>query len=194
MIPILLLFGCSMLLCGCSMQNPTQMALKVREVYANIETIDAETTVFMDLGERTQTYRLSWTYDASSGSKVTVIEPDTISGISITTTDNALTFEYDDAVLVVPVSDGLSMQSPLEALPSTLRDYSNGVYTECSREKIDDEDVFSITYEDSEKGKTHRVWFRYDSLTPIISEIYLDGRMTMRISYDMFESRGTINE
>ncbi len=187
MIPILLL-------CGCGMNDPTNTALQIRELYSTVENIDAETTVFMDLGERTQSFRLSWVYDGEAGSKVTVIEPESVSGISITTSDGALTFEYDSAVLVVPVSDGLSMQSPIEELPRVLRDFSDGVYTECSWETLDDEDVVAVTYEDSEHGRIHRVWFRRESLTPVISEIYLESRMAMRITYDKMEIRGKLDE
>ena len=181
-----MLFICLLLsLFGCA--DKAQQAEKQWEIRWQIaERFSCAVTARVVLSDQVQDYVLDWRYE-NPVSRVTIVEPEALSGISITgTPSGGLEFSYNTVTLAVD-PDALVI-SPLEALNEMLADWRGGVPESYGFSLCGEENALALDFEHARGAVSfsQRVWFAPDTKQPILAEAYQDGKLICTFTFDNF--------
>lgn len=178
-IPLLLVL---VLLTGCSGQGAEldrAMALRAKMLAQSV-TFDAVITA--DYGDKLYTFRAACEADAKGAVRFTVVEPETIAGITGQISDAGGKLTFDEAVLSFPLlaDDQLSPVAAPWVLIRTLR---SGYLTSCAAEG----GSLRLAVDDSyEEDALHLdIWLNENDL-PSRCEILWQGRRILSVSVENF--------
>lgn len=122
-----------LLLCGCRQNSdPIEIAVNLRESVLTADSITFQSIITADYGDVIYTFSLDCTDNKSEKLTFTVIEPESIAGITgiITNQQNALTF--DDKILAFPsLIDG--QLSPVMAPYIFIKALHSGYISACGK-------------------------------------------------------------
>ena len=174
------------LLPACAAGSNQTLLSEITDRYASTEEFTSRVSVTVELPSRTTNYVIDWQY-AAGISTMTVVEPESIAGITAETEDDGLTFRYADAVLVVDSSgEGVS---PLEALPELYFGWSGGLVKDCVREDWQEQETLAVTYSQTRGTREYmqRVWFDPMRLTPLYAELYEGETLALSCEFLTFQ-------
>ena len=174
-----------LLLAGCGAGDQEAFLEEIRLRYTPDSAFTAKTAVRVEQPDRAADYVIDWSYDRGV-SRLTVAEPEEIAGITVETSDQGLSFLYEDAVLTVDPAG--AVLSPLEALPELLFGWSGGIVEDACRDTWEGAEAMAVSYSMERGGRTlhQRVWFDRGRYTPLYAEVYQDDRLTMRCTFLTF--------
>ncbi|MGN1014794.1 MAG: hypothetical protein ACI4PM_05500 [Butyricicoccus sp.] len=138
------------LLCGCSaVKDPQALADSIQQGYASASVIETDALIQADSGSERTEYKLHIRYEGGDAphAEVTVLEPESIAGVTAVYDADSGTLTYEDMALetLLPDHDGLT---PADAVPALLHSLSTAqpqsVWTE-------DEYVIAQYREDTEE-------------------------------------------
>lgn len=179
---IAILFLAILLLCGCtgdSGQMDRAVALRAKIQQKEV-TFDAQITA--DYGDKVYQFSMQCHADTLGNLQFTVIEPETIAGISGTVSKSSGKMTFDDQVLGFDIlADGLI--SPVSGPWVLLETLRSGYLTSCS----DEGELLRVTIDDSyEENALHlEIWLGSDDL-PQQCEIYWQGRRLLSMNVKKF--------
>ncbi len=141
------------------------------------------------LADQVQDYVLDWTC-ADEICRVTILEPEALSGISVTATPSGgLEFAYNAVTLAV--DPDRQVISPLEALYEMLADWRGGIPDSFGFSVCDGENALALDFSHA-RGTiefSQRTWFAPETHIPIRTEAYQDGKLICVFTFNEFEFR-----
>ena len=171
----LLLAGTLLLsLTGCGAEETADRAAAVREKYAAPASYRAvaEVEIVREDGDMRCTLRLD---GGGEETKVTVLSPEALAGVSAQLSGDGLKLEYDGAVL--DAGGAVQGLSAANCVPLTLRAVAEGCLLEQNEESFGEEEhALRLCCESEVSGRTlsYTVWFAPDC-TPLYAEIAENG-------------------
>ena len=171
-------------LVGCqSKASPTQSALDLRADLLKAGGCHFRAVIGADYGDRAYSFTVSCAYDTTGTTRISILQPEEISGISATITDDGIQVEFEDLELDFgPMANGAV--SPIKACAVLGRCWSAS-YISCGGA---DGELERITYLDGydEQELTVDTWL--DSAgVPVYAEIAYDGTRCLTLQLSDFE-------
>ncbi|MBR2667374.1 MAG: hypothetical protein IKD96_04355 [Oscillospiraceae bacterium] len=159
---------------GCAGQDRAEArAMELLELYDDLEACSLTAELLADYGERTYTFTVDVVYDRDGTSRLTILEPDLLAGLTVRWQEETATLEYDGTTVETGylTEDGLS---PMTALPALLEAVRSGGLTACSTETWKDgRELLRLSFSDGTVSDT--VWFDPDTGAPVRGEIAAEG-------------------
>lgn len=175
--------ACILLLCGCAAENTDTRTEDLQAKYAAMAGCEATVDVWSAGRDETAHYRLKLEKSGDE-SRVTVLEPEELAGVSAVVSGDALSLAYDGAVLSAGAAPGLCA---VNAADMALRAAATGYVTERSRERYDDTDALRLCFETELCGETLYVTIYFDaSDAPLYAEIERDGEILQYLEFTDF--------
>ena len=167
---------------GCGSQDRGQSKAKeIQSRYAQSDEIEITADVTADYGDRVYDFSLQYIGGGSDGT-VTVLSPENIAGLTARLSAGSGRLEYDGAELSIGglTTDGLS---PMEALPTMVKQWKTGFIEAAQDEKLNGSDTVAVTYTIS--GTEYLItWFDGDTMLPIRGELFFDGAMVVAADFE----------
>ncbi len=175
---LLALFLFFMMLCGCnSSQSQMDQALALRQQLLKSQGCRFIADIFADYQDKLYSFTLNCESDETGILKFTVIQPESISGITGTVSKQGGNLTFDDKVLAFPLLiDGLL--SPVSAPWIFLQAMRSGYIKSCGS----DTDGLRITINDTYSGEALNVDVYTNAVGTIKhSDVYWQGRRILSI-------------
>ena len=178
-------------LVGCGGQGAEEeaQALQLKFQGLSAATVEAELTCQYDGEVRTYTLRCAY---GPEQSRVEVLAPEELAGITATLAGEDLTVAYDGILLDAGNYSGTQI-SPMWAVPSLIRAMGAGYPLETSREEVDGAACLRVTFEmtDDAGGKQYfAVWFDGDGI-PLQGEVVLGEAVVYTAVFTQFTAEET---
>ncbi|MBR0312301.1 MAG: hypothetical protein IJQ98_07915, partial [Oscillospiraceae bacterium] len=176
------------LLSGCAAEQTDTRAEDLQRKYAAMDGYAA--TVELTTAERDESTRYRLDVKSEGGeTRVTVLEPEAIAGVSATVAGDALSLAYDGMAL-----DAGGAATELNAVNGTdvvLRAAAEGFITEHNHERYGDADALRLCLETEMNGETLyvAVWFDEQD-APLYAEIERDGWVMQYLEFTNFTFGG----
>lgn len=173
------LLACCLLAGGC---GSTEFDIEaMRKVYTQAESVTAEAAITTHSGVLAD-YVVSFVRQ-DGVSTVTLLEPESLAGISARTFEGRAEIEYEDVAvetLLPPVSGFV----PADAMAGVIDDLSGGVPVDYSTVEAEGGERIALTFETvfEDYDGQKRVWLDADTLAVTRAEFYLDGQMIMSMT------------
>ena len=171
-----------LLLCGCSGQQTINQAVDFRNRLTDSAGCKFICTITADYVEKLYSFTMDCGFDSAGNMTFSVIQPDSISGITgeIDQAGGKLTFD-EQALAFELMADGYI--SPVSAPWLFIKTLRGGYIQSCSQE----EDGFRITFNDtySEEALQVDVWMNNESM-PVFCEILWKGRRILSLEVSNF--------
>ncbi len=189
-------------LAGCSGEgapNGDQVAIEVRSAYLSMTACEATLNLTADYGERIYEYKLSMDYVRNGETRLTILEPENVAGISARVTTEGTTLEYDGMTLETGPMDAEGL-SPISAIPVLLDTIIQGYIAETSLEPWGDAELLRVVCRDPDvpvgTGREIILWFNPQGATLLQGEILSDGHRVILCSVESFSMtrQGTTGE
>lgn len=179
-----LAFGC--VGCGPGQSKEEQSVQELRTLYRTLSAVQAEGTVTADYEDKVYTYSVDIQGNGTEG-RMTVTEPEAISGTVVAWSDGALELEVDAVTFETgPLSD--SGFSPADAVPALLQTCADGVLLSCAEEELAGEPVLYAAFQSPSDGScTVDGWFDREDYGLRRAEIAEDGRVVISMSFSTFQ-------
>ena len=179
------------LLSGCAAEQTDTRAEDLQRKYAAMDGYAA--TVELTTAERDESTRYRLDVKSEGGeTRVTVLEPEAIAGVSATVAGDALSLAYDGMAL-----DAGGAATELNAVNGTdvvLRAAAEGFITEQNTERYGDADALRLCLETELNGETLHVavWFDEQD-APLYAEIERDGWVMQYLEFTNFTFGGIVD-
>jgi len=171
-------------LVGCqSKASPTQSALDLRADLLKAGACRFRAVIGADYGDRAYSFTVSCAYDTNGTTRINVLQPEEISGISATVSDDGVYVEFEDLELDFgPMANGTV--SPIKACAVLGRCWSTS-YISCGGA---DGELERITYLDGydEQELTVDTWLDSTGV-PVYAEIAYDGTRCLTLQLNDFK-------
>ena len=176
---IALLLACWLLAGGCGDAEFDIEAM--RDVYAQAESVTAEAAITTHSGVLAD-YVVSFVRQ-DGVSTVTLLEPESLAGISARTFSGRAEIEYED-VAVETLLPPLSGFVPADALAGVIDDLAGGVPVDYGTVETDGGECIALTFETAfeDYAGQKRIWLDAGTLAVTRAEFYLDGQMVMAMT------------
>lgn len=167
---------------GCAAKKPITEDIAALYSAATQISAKAEINVFSQgiLGEYTVEYTKS-----GDSSKVTILAPESLSGISATVKGGGAQITYDGVSVetLLPYIPGFS---PVDGLDGIFGDLANSVPQDWGQEKYDGTDCYTLTYTAAydDYSLEKRIWLDKEALVLGRCELYIDGTMSMTVEVE----------
>ena len=160
------------LLAGCTNPDDSmEQAVAFRKQLLASEGCTFQTVITADYGDVLHTFRLDCVSDRNGELRFTVTEPETITGITGTITDEMSALTFDDKVLAFPLLANGEM-TPISAPWVLIHTLQSGYLTACGKQ----EDGYCLYIDDSFEEDTLRLQITTDTdLHPEFVEIIWKG-------------------
>ena len=181
-----------LLLAGC---GGKEEAADLRRPYQEMSgcTMAAVVTCGQEAAEWTATLRCD--YIPGGESRVEVLEPELIAGVTASFSDGEWRLEYEDTILNVgPVSS--EELSPALCLPRLMGALKEGWLLEENDEAWGEIPCRRLALDQTGEGGgkiVSAVWLRYDNGTPLRGELAVDGEIILSAEFTEFEFHDIIN-
>lgn len=169
--------------CDASPKSDMQQALDLRASLLETGGCSFTAVIGADFGERVYSFSVSCDYTAGEGAKITVLQPEEISGIAARVSERGAVIEFEDLELDFgQLAEG--NVSPMEAawlLPHCWE----GAYIDSVGQ---DGDLLRITFLDGYEDETLTVdtWLNTDK-TPVYGEIIYEGVRCLTVEITQFQ-------
>ena len=178
LLPLLLLTACG------GGQKGEALALEVRARALEAVDCQMEAEVLADYGDRVYAYTLSFQWQQEGESRITVLAPDTIQGITAVIREGETKLVYEDTELDTgPLTkDGLA---PLDALPALLTACREGYIAQADPEPWGETPAVRVTYgEGGGAGAVqYRIWYGEETKLPLYAEVLADGQTVIQCTF-----------
>lgn len=172
-----------MMLSGCGSElDPMDRAISLRKALQQRECCFVA-VITADYGDKLYTFRMDCRMDAARTLHFTVLEPDTISGISGTVTADGGKIEFTDTLLTFPtIADG--QITPVSSPWVVMNTLCSGYIQYCGN----DGDGLRICVNDSyrEDALTLEIWTNSE-LMPVCCEILYGGKRIVTVEIREFQ-------
>ena len=174
----------ALLLTGCAAGQPDTRTEDLQQKYAALSGCDAGVLVAVVRDGETRQYMLDIAKDGDK-TRVTVLEPEALAGVSAVVSGDTLSLEFDGMAL-----DAGSMDERISAVNAAdvvLRAAASGYVTERNRERYEDTDALRLCFETEQGGERLYVtaWFDADD-APLYAEIERDGEVLAYLEFTDF--------
>lgn len=179
---LLLLLPLCLLLSGCGHSKREA----VQDYYASIRTAQAEAQIVVHLDTDDRTFTVSAAYDRQRGTTTTILEPETLRGLSATVTAEELQLLYDGSVWAA--GDGGNL-SAANAVQLTLYAAGQGFVTREGTDKIGTLEYLLLTCEATDgAGETYActLWVQPESFAPYAAELSREGKVLLTVTFTQF--------
>ena len=171
------------LLCGCSNKSShLDRALAMREQLLKSEGCSFDAVVTADYGENTYTFKMHCTSDGSGNVSFEVLEPESISAITGTISEEDGKLTFDDQVLAfATMADG--QITPVSAPWVLIRTLRGGYLNACTSW----DDGLQLLIDDSYRDDALQLDIKTNAQDhPVWAEILWKGRRVLSLSIDNF--------
>ena len=171
---LLLLLPLCLLLSGCGHSKREA----VQDYYASIRTAQAEAQIVVHLDTDDRTFTVSAAYDRQRGTTTTILEPETLRGLSATVTAEELQLLYDGGNL-----------SAANAVQLALYAAGQGFVTREGTDKIGTLEYLLLTCEATDgAGETYActLWVQPESFAPYAAELSREGKVLLTVTFKQF--------
>ncbi|MBO7253249.1 MAG: hypothetical protein J6V25_11570 [Oscillospiraceae bacterium] len=170
------------ILVGCGRKNaPLDQAIELRNAILNSDGCRFRTTVTADYGEKIYVFTMDCTTDKEGNLTFTVVNPDTIAGITgkISSTGGALTFD-DKALMFPTIADG--QVSPVTAPWLLIHTLRSGYLKGCAVT----ETGYEVSIDDSYAEESLQLLLDIEHQIPVSAEIFWQGRRVLTLKVENF--------
>jgi len=181
-----------LVLCACGQTADTgadELALEIRGQYIAMTTCAGQMELIADYGERVYEYTMDFFYEKDGELVLTIIEPESIAGITARVSDGGTTLEFDGTRLETGSLSGDGL-SPIDGLPTLFTYAREGCIAECGVETLDNTQSLRICCRDPEdkpgKGAEATLWFDSGTHELLKGEISADGYVIVRCEFISF--------
>lgn len=180
----------ALLLSGCAAESTDTRAENLQQKYAAMDGYAA--TVELTAADRDESMHYRLDVRRQDGeTRVTVLEPEAIAGVSATVSGDALSLTYDGMAL-----EAGGAPTELNAVNGTdlvLRAAANGFITEQNHEPYEGTDALRLCLETEQNGQTLRVTVYFDDQdAPLYAEIERDGWVMQYLEFTNFTFGGIV--
>ena len=171
--------------CGPGQSKVERQVQEMRSLYQTLEELESTGTVTADYEDKVYTYSVTITGNAEAG-RMTVTEPENISGTIIAWSDGALKLSVEDVTLETgPLSD--SGFSPADAVPALLKGCAEGALISCGEDDWEGQTLLYAEFQSpTEESCTVAGWFDPESYALRRAEIAEDGRVVISMVLESF--------
>jgi len=173
------LFLC-FVLSGCMLSRSVETdEVGIRNFYENLEEIEQKITISAEFPNYVSEYLITYEYRKDGDHLLTVLEPESIAGVTVTLRDGAAVLSVDELQLETGSLDknGLTPISALPKLFDSWETHPSGV--ESVRENGCD--YLLLDYEDD--AVLYRTVFSRETYLPIRAEVFCDDECVLRLQY-----------
>ena len=181
-----MVLAAALLLTGCAAVEE-DTAERILRQYENMKTCSMEAVVRCEYESECREYSLRCTYDAESGSEVTILEPTELQGITVVREGEGCRVIYNDLVLDAPTL-GNSRLSPADILPRLMDAVKEGWLLEENTEQENGELMRRMVLETEENGAKQywTVFFDEKTGVPCCAELSEDSQLFFTIKFAKF--------
>ncbi len=163
--------------------NPDEMAAAVRQHYQDAQSIETVAAITSDLGEETRGYQIGYSYqkqEEGSSAVMTVLEPESIAGITAEVSGDSFTFSYGETELETAMPDRKGL-TPADVTTYLLRD----LMQETPKQVWKEENLLALRYEQQTEEGTVMKEVYLNPQTDALSEarIYQNGKQCLRCTF-----------
>ena len=179
------------LLSGCAAEQTDTRAEDLQRKYAAMDGYAA--TVELTTAERDESTRYRLDVKSEGGeTRVTVLEPEAIAGVSATVSGDALSLVYDGMAL--SAGGAATELNAVNGTDAVLRAAAEGFITEQNRERYGDADALRLCLETELNGETLHVAVWFDERdAPLYAEIERDGWVMQYLAFTNFTFGGIVD-
>ena len=156
--------------------------MKFRNSLLQTTSVSFDAAITADFGDILHSFQMNCQWDSTSEMKFTVLEPDSISGITGTISQDSGKIAFDDqALLFETMADGMitPVSAPWVVMVAMQSGYIKGAGVQ--------NDGYIIQLDDSYKENALRVNLGMNSdYNPQFAEIFYDGRRVVSINFENF--------
>jgi len=177
----MILLLCAALLSGCGSGAENRASfLEFQERLLQAETLDFTVRITADLEDRVETFTVDCRRERSS-LRLTITEPELLSGISARVEEDGARLEYDGVILDVGTvtTQGLT---PMSALPVILSAGESGHLEQLWREKLEDRSLLAARLDLTDRGDV-TLYLDSETLAPVCAEIQAGERTVLRCDF-----------
>lgn len=176
------LFTLMMLLSACG-ENTAQHADRVSAFYGSLSSYSSVASVTLDHGDYLTDYVLIHRYSENTHT-VTVKEPLSMAGLTMTADGESLELSFGDAVFLPQSLDGTGA-TPVKLLPDMLASLSTGNYEAICLFTEEGRQLLSLSVWSEVDGDEfmHRITLDTETLLPVSAEVFFDGRSVMTAKF-----------
>ena len=178
------LLFCCFLLVSCTDSSGASRVVEVQELYASLASYSAETSVAVSREAETLYYTLDVEKDTKDAT-ITVVEPETLSGVSAHLGTDGVSLEYDGLLLDVGAfHNGISA---VNCVPLTIQALSSGYLLEQNTEEFNGEEALRVSLESECSGEMlhYIIWLSPDN-APLYAEILEEENILIMIEFTNF--------
>lgn len=182
------------ILTGCSSlkNNSENNTKQIQKAFSKIGNFQTDIKFLCDSGESILEYDCKVEYNKEYGQTLTIEEPSSLSGITIHSTGDTkdnINISYQDTVLDFDPSCTIGT-SPADCMPALISELKNNIPTDTWEETQNSQKLLVARYEsnDSDKDNIYQIWFYKDTLYPMYTEIYTDGKRVLQIFFNNFKA------
>lgn len=179
------------LLSGCAAEQTDTRAEDLQRKYAAMDGYAA--TVELTTAERDESTRYRLDVKSEGGeTRVTVLEPEAIAGVSATVSGDALSLVYDGMAL--SAGGAATELNAVNGTDAVLRAAAEGFIAEHNHERYGDADALRLCLETELNGETLHVavWFDEQD-APLYAEIERDGWVMQYLEFTNFTFGGIVD-
>ena len=174
----------TLLLTGCAAEQTDARAETLQQKYAALSGCDARAAAAVVRDDETRQYTLDIAKDGDE-TRVTVLEPEALAGVTAVVSGDALSLEFDGMTLDAGSAD--ERISAVNAADIVLRAAASGYVTERNTERYEDTDALRLCFETEQGGERLYVtaWFDAED-APLYAEIERDGEVLAYLEFTDF--------
>ena len=186
-----MLIGLAALLSGCAAEQTNTRTEDLQRKYAAMDGYAA--TVELTTAERDESTHYRLDVKSEDGeTRVTVLEPEAIAGVSAVVSGDALSLTYDGMAL--SAGGAATELNAVNGTDVVLRAAAEGFITEQNHERYGDADALRLCLETELNGETLHVavWFDEQD-APLYAEIERDGWVMQYLEFTNFTFGGIVD-
>ncbi len=182
LIPVILLLSS----CGGTAQEREEVALDIRSQALEATSCQIEAEVRSDYGDRVYSYTLSFVWQETGESKIVVLAPESIQGVTAIIEEGETKLTYEGAELETGPLDTNGL-SPLDALPAFLDACKEGYIAQVDEERWGETDAIRVTYGEGSESTVDTVqyciWYAVETKQPLYGEILSGGQAVIQCTF-----------
>lgn len=180
---------CLLCSCGMSQKGSTEKEMQnILSEYDDKASIQTDVTIEANLGEQTQTYEISYQHEPNMHDHLTILQPETVSGIEFTVSgDENDTITYEDTVLQTGMAQKRGL-TPADAVSVLIQDIQNRLASEYWTEETDNGTLLAEKIASEEDGEkvSKDIYFDRESGALRHCDIYADNNCILQLDFKNF--------
>lgn len=187
---ILLVTACVLMIisAACSDNGADEYSEGIYEQYKNAAGFSAQIRTELNHGDYVTDYILAYAYTALDGHTITVLDPVSLSGLTVKINRGCTEITYAGSIFAPQNLDATGV-TPIKLIPDMLESWAGGVPGMSYLEKLDGiEYIVQSFYSGIDGGEfMHRTWFDIQTLYPKRSETFYAGTCVMVLEFENAE-------